>query len=247
MMPQKYSAREYYKELFSNDRIKAEAFDKLAELYYMNNFSSTPKSEVDLLMFSIYLDCHLSSKEDPSGGDCYILSKLLGLTKNRVASLKERKEIKYPSEFDWKDSFRNVMENAEYIDNKIHLFIRDHRLYVELQQLIEEMGSYSETKLTKQLIVVTPPVFVDLMLEAAGEAERESMQEELQKILANNHIDADSYVKKQLTFKEALKEQSGDVVKEVLMAVVGRIPGLNTVTAIAVEHLFNKIHHAMRI
>lgn len=30
--------------------------------------------------------------------------------------MKEKKELKYPSEFDWKEAFRNVVSKAEYID-----------------------------------------------------------------------------------------------------------------------------------
>ena len=42
-----------YSELFSPKQ-KAEAFDKIAEMFYSKNFSSATKSEIELQMFSIY-------------------------------------------------------------------------------------------------------------------------------------------------------------------------------------------------
>ncbi len=35
---------------------KAEAFDKIAEMFYDRNFGATSKSEIELLMFSILMD-----------------------------------------------------------------------------------------------------------------------------------------------------------------------------------------------
>ena len=48
-------AEETYKHLFPTESVKAEAFDKIAELFYNCNFGSTTKMNIETLMFSIYL------------------------------------------------------------------------------------------------------------------------------------------------------------------------------------------------
>ncbi len=35
---------------------KAKAFDKIADLFYKQNFGTTSKSEIELLMFSFFMD-----------------------------------------------------------------------------------------------------------------------------------------------------------------------------------------------
>lgn len=45
-----------YEKLFNTDKKKADAFDRIAKIYYFNNFGTFNKSEMDLLMFDIYLE-----------------------------------------------------------------------------------------------------------------------------------------------------------------------------------------------
>ena len=45
---------ENYK-LFSKDD-KAKAFDEIAKKFYLSNFGSTAKSDIETLMFSIYIE-----------------------------------------------------------------------------------------------------------------------------------------------------------------------------------------------
>lgn len=52
---------EKYKELFDSDA-KEKAFDKIAERYYFSNFGTASKSDMDVLLFSIYLEQILDKK-----------------------------------------------------------------------------------------------------------------------------------------------------------------------------------------
>lgn len=51
-----------YRHLFPTEAVKAEAFDKIAELFYNCNFGSTSKADIETLMFSIFIERIL--KED---------------------------------------------------------------------------------------------------------------------------------------------------------------------------------------
>ena len=44
----------------------------------------------------------------------------------------------------------STMAKAEPVNGKVQIYINDHRLYSELRHVINDMGSYSETTLTRQ-------------------------------------------------------------------------------------------------
>ena len=58
------NSKNRYEELFLDEKSKAQAFDKIAEKYYFCNFGSTSKSDLDVLMFSIYLEEILKTDEE---------------------------------------------------------------------------------------------------------------------------------------------------------------------------------------
>lgn len=65
-----------YSELFPSDKEKADAFDKIAEQFYFCNFGTMQKSDIETLLFSLYLDRILEmSEEDMQSYSDYILSK----------------------------------------------------------------------------------------------------------------------------------------------------------------------------
>ena len=192
-----------YHLLFSEED-KIAAFDKLAGLYYSGNFGTMQKSEMDLLMFSELLDrIEEAFPDDYNAQSDYNLSKALGITQARVRSLKERKEIKYSSGYDWQKGFKKIVEKAEFENERVKLFIRDQRLYTELKNLLEENGTYAETTLTRQLLVVSPIAFIDLMLKAEKEQDRERVVKKLTEILENNQI---SFKINQKSLRDSLKE-----------------------------------------
>lgn len=51
-----------YDLLFDQER-KAKAFDEIAKMFYEKNFSAASKSEIELLMFHIYLEALLDMKK----------------------------------------------------------------------------------------------------------------------------------------------------------------------------------------
>ena len=213
----------------------------------MKNFGTMSKSEIDLLLFSEYLD-RLFQMENVKENDYsdYTLSNVLGITQNRVRSLKERKEIKYPSEFDWKISFQKQVKKAELKDGKVKLFIPDIRLYIELCNITQELGSYTETTLTRQLLVVSLPTFVDLMIEASDNESSEMIKEKLKKILSDNRIEWEDFTNEEKTFRETLKNQKEDIVKKVLLSFAEQIPVIGSPLAVAAESIFEAYNQSAK-
>ena len=163
---------ELYNKYFPDESSKAAAFDRLANLYYFGNFGTESKSEIDLMMFSEYLDrIYQSEGKNLIGYSDRKLSLILGITENRVYSYKIKKELKYPSQYNWKEEFVKNARKAEAVGDRIRLHIDDPRLFTELNARIYELGAYNETSMTKQMLNVSAPVFIALLVEASKEDE----------------------------------------------------------------------------
>lgn len=85
--------KEKYNQLFNTDKKKADAFDKIAEKYYFANFGTTSKSDIDVIMFSLYIDQILEADiSNFSAYSNYALSKMLGIKQTKVSNLKVKKK-----------------------------------------------------------------------------------------------------------------------------------------------------------
>lgn len=161
------SSKDNYNKLFPNEKLKAEAFDKIAEVYYYMNFGSVSKCDFDTLMFSIYIERILEDNStDFSKYSDYTLSKLLGITQSKISNLKVKKELLYPyKNFDWKRSFALLIEKAIYENERIKIYIPDKNLFIELKNAIENLGGFVEIQLNSNLLQVNPRYFLDLLAE----------------------------------------------------------------------------------
>lgn len=225
-----------YNDLFDQEA-KAKAFDQLAERYYMKNFGTIQKSDLDTLMFSIFMERVLDEKTDSDlmVFDDYEMSKVLGVTQSRISTLKEKKQLQYPHEYNWKKSFLRLVDRARYEGNRIKIQIPDKNLYIEIQHAIEENGGYIDAKCAKNTLSVSPYDFIDLLLLAKNDVERKKAIEEIKKITQNHKNAQDSDQKildaqpfgKQLSglgkgiLIDAVKSVLGDTVADLLKKHVG--------------------------
>ncbi len=95
---------------------KAAAFESIAKLYYNRNFGTATKSDIDLLMFKIYMEAAIENHLNPdnsidySACSDYKMGIVLGISPTKVRNLKLKKELIYPQEnFDWKVSLRHII------------------------------------------------------------------------------------------------------------------------------------------
>ena len=168
-----------YEKLFSIKE-KVKAFDKIAEAYYFKNFGTMQKSDLDVLMFSIYIEQILSKTESEydSYSD-YTLSKELGITQARVNVLKQKKELKYPrAGFDWKDSFKTFMDRATYDNNKIQIYVPDPNVYLEIKNVIEKGGGIVDVKRNKNVLQISPDDFIQLVVDMSDEGDEKKIRKE---------------------------------------------------------------------
>ena len=190
MMSKEKSVTEFNK-LFSDDKEKAAAFDKIAEKFYFANFGSTSKSDIETLMFSIYIEQILKTEENNFDAySDYTLSKLLGITQSKVSSLKVRKELQYPfDKFEWRNSLARIADRAVYEDGKIKLFIPDRNLYLEVKNAIERTGGFVEIQLTSNLLQVRFEYFLDLMVAISEDANQQEIKKKISEKLKEQNKD----------------------------------------------------------
>lgn len=211
---------EKYNELFNNDKVKAEAFDKIAEHYYDVNFGSMSKSDLEVLMFSIYIERILDKDEDNFDAySDYTLSKDLGITQSKVSSLKVKKELIYHrEEFNWINSFSKISKNAVYENGKIKLYIPDRNLYIELKHAIEISGGFVETQLTKNLLQIRPEYFLDLMIAISNEKDQNQLRKSIKKELKKKDKDLNFFDRESIG--KSLLGKTPDIIVDLICACI---------------------------
>ena len=236
-----------YKTLF-DEKAKAEAFDKLADLYYQHNFGSTSKTEIDLLMFSVYFDKLMEKNcDNPEAYSVYELARLFSITPSRVTALMSRKEMKYPyMKSNWKKELLNVLKNAKLDSHKIMLQIPDKNLFWEIQHELEIHGGFVEKTLTPNLLRVEVKDFLDLILEISDKPDKDTLREEIKSNIKKKCADAkiaiDSIERETLSEQIArISAETGkDEIKDLLKTLCDK--GITkSLTYFAKSYAFKKI------
>ncbi len=186
-----------YNELFSNED-KIRSFDKIAGLFYNGNFGATSKSEIELLMFSEYMDMMIKKyeKEDKTldYNECsdFKISRDLGITNERVRTLKLKKQARYPHKFDWEKSLVSIRDNIRYDEGKKKVIIpvNDPNLYNAIREFIEEKGGYIEVQRNSTCIQIKPEYLFMLLFEASNEDDKEKIEKELRRHNGDDHIES---------------------------------------------------------
>lgn len=237
-----------YRELFPDDKAKAEAFDMLADRFYNMNFGTLSKTDAEVLMFSLYLDRILNeTEEDIWTYDDYTLSKYLGVTQSKISSLKVKKELLYPFKgFQWQKSFARIMERAEYENGKIKIMIPDKNLYLELKHAVEKSGSYVDVSLTANLLQISPAAFVDLVMEATGESDRAALRKTIKKQLSKTQTaeDADYFERESLA--ALAKNKAGGLAVDAVCDIIKVIIPQSGVFVEGLRYIINKISEAAK-
>jgi len=218
-----YNAMDFINSL--SDKEKAGMFDEIAKNFYASNFGMFSKSQLDLLMFSLFIDKLIDKEMD---FDDYTMSKLLGILQSSVRSLKKKKQLIYPRDYKWYDSFLKDNQHTTFDGEKIVICISDPNVYIELQHAIEELGGYTEVQLNPKLLKIPPGYFIELLLRIHAEDKKLSEDDirELRKALIkqlNERFHEDQNLEGLLTeddFKSKLKKAGLETTFEILGNVI---------------------------
>lgn len=201
---------------------KAEYFDKIAGLFYENNFGASSKSEVELLMFSIFMDEMIEHTKDDNGvldyKECsdFKMAEMLGIPQQKIKSLKIKKQARYPVKFDWQKSFLSIKDSIVYDSDKKRIVIpvTDPNLYLAIRNFIEEHDGYIEIQRGSNVLQMRPSHFFALLyLGIDDEKEKQKVRDRFVKKLKekNEAFDIDKiYTDKEMVNK--VLEISDDVL-----------------------------------
>lgn len=148
---------------------RAEAFSLIARQFYRQNFGRMGKADLEVLLFSIYIE-HLLNNDLPY--DDYTLALQLGIPESRVRSLKVKKELQYHhADYDWKRAFAERIPYAKYDDKKalVKVSIPDPNVRRDVEHYIDSQNWYSEYQLNSKLLQMRPDQFVALCMALYAE------------------------------------------------------------------------------
>lgn len=167
-----------------DDIEKAKAFDKIADMFYRKNFGSASKTDIETLMFSIYMNAMIDENctngvlDYPVCSD-YKLGKELGITPQKISGLKVRAELKYPREdFNWKSSLRNIITtpgNVHSSGGMIQITIPDPNLFLAVREYIEDNRGIVDIRLNSKLLCVSQADLITLVYSFADENEKKEI------------------------------------------------------------------------
>ncbi|MBR4345768.1 MAG: hypothetical protein IKP75_02360 [Oscillospiraceae bacterium] len=192
---------DFFNSLFAENEIikkKAEAFDEVAKMFYEQNFGTATKAEIELKMFSIYIEAMLERYRSQDGvmnfNACsdYNIGKTLGIPQDKVKTLKVKKQARYPYRFEWRDSLLSIKDRIIYDEdkNKIIIPMPDPNLYNEIRNFIEEHDGYIEIQRGSNVMQMRPEYFFILLYSAIDDQEdKENIKKEFLKQLKEKNED----------------------------------------------------------
>lgn len=201
---------------FSTDE-KIKAFDRISECFLQRNFGSVGKSDIELLFFSIVME-HLRSNNLPS--DDYSVSKMLGITQQRVRNLKVKNQLRNPNEFDWKVEFATKAQNARYSadDSSVIVNLDDPVLSIEVQYFIEQHNGIVDYTLNPKLLKMQTRDFASLLVEVGVSKSEERVFKSLRKLYQHEVGIDEQLTREKLTTR--LFNGSLDFAKEIVSTVI---------------------------
>ena len=181
--------RRIMKYISFNDEEKIELFDEIVSHFYNSNFGQLSKSDMELMMFNIYIKKMISENRNSDGTidyrccSDYKISQDLVITQQKVRNLKVNNQLINPIDYDWKATLARLTENARYDKNsgKIVINIPDPNLFIEIQNFIEDQGAYVEKQLNSKILQLRVEYYIDLIVSLEPDVTRKKIIVELKK------------------------------------------------------------------
>ena len=172
-----------------NDEEKIALFDEIISNFFDSNFGQLSKSDIELMMFNIYIKKLISDNRNSDGTidykKCsdYKISQDLGITQQKVRNLKVKNQLINPIDYNWKAALARLTENARYDKNsgKILINIPDPNLFIEIQNFIEEQGAYVEKQLNSKILQLRVEYYIDLVVALESDSSRKKIIKEMKK------------------------------------------------------------------
>ncbi len=229
---------------FTNEE-KIELFDEIVSHFYNSNFGRLSKSDMELMMFNIYIKKLISENLNSDGTidyKCcsdYKISQDLGITQQKVRNLKVKNQLVNPIDYDWKAALAKLTENARYDKKtgKIVISIPDPNLYIEIQNFIEDQGAFVEKQLNGKILQLRSEYYINLIVALEPENSRKKIINKLKRMFKEAGIEDDVFDEKNIG--KSLMDATVNVT-----TVAANISGMLSPENLIGAALFKLIYHA---
>jgi hypothetical protein len=180
------------------------------------NFGTLSKSEFDLMIFHYYLLEQKDKKGSAYVSD-YDIGKELGLTIQRVRSLREREALKQKPNDNWKDDFLKGLPNARCEANgDVKIPVPDVNVMKEVRNYLEAQGLYDEYHEKPKLFMCKLDALIAVCINLKSEG---NLCKDILDILRESEDGK---------FSSAVEEQEHPVLSKVRKEAVERVKALMT-------------------
>ncbi len=180
------------------------------------NFGTLSKSEFDLMIFHYYLLEQKDKKGSAYVSD-YDIGKELGLTIQRVRSLREREALKQKPNDNWKDDFLKGLPNARCEANgDVKIPVPDVNVMKEVRNYFEAQGLYDEYHQNPKLFMCKLDALIAVCINLKSEG---NLCKDILDILRESEDGK---------FSSAVEEQEHPVLSKVRKEAVERVKALMT-------------------
>ena len=200
------TARMAWQDFFSE--VKKRCLDR--------NFGTLSKSEFDLMLFHYYLQ----NKQEEVGSryvSDYDIGRDLGLTIQRVRSLREREALKQKPNDNWKHDFLKGLPNARCEANgDVKIPVPDVNVMKEVRNYFEAQGLYDEYHQNPKLFMCKLDALIAVCINLKSEG---NLCKDILAILRESEDGK---------FSSAVEEQEHPVLSKVKKEAVERVKALMT-------------------
>ena len=180
------------------------------------NFGTLSKSEFDLLVFHYYLLDKQAQVGSRYVSD-YEIGRELGLTIQRVRSLREREALKQKPNDNWKDDFLKGLPNARCEANgDVKIPVPDVNVMKEVRNYFEAQGLYDEYHQNPKLFMCKLDALIAVCINLKSEG---NLCKDILAILRESEDGK---------FSSAIEEQEHPVLSKVKKEAVERVKALMT-------------------
>lgn len=181
----------------TSEKVWQAFLSKIKEKCLDRNFGTLSKSEFDLLLFHYFL----LNKQKEVGSryvSDYEIGRELGLTIQRVRSLRERDALKSGGVGDWKEVFRACLKHAHCDDGGVKILVPDVNVIKEVRQHLESQHLFDEFHLNPKVLQCRYDVLVAFWVSLEDQSEEGAGAELLKLLRSCDDKNVVSKVKEQL-------------------------------------------------
>ena len=196
---------------------------EIKEQCLTRNFGTLSKSEFDLMVFHYYL----LNKQVNVGGQYvsdYDIGLELGLTIQRVRSLREREALKWPPKNDWKDRFLECLKHARCDEMRnVKLLVPDVNVIKGIRNFIEKAGLIDDYQLNPKVFQCNLDALIAICLDFKSGSDGNLCGRILDKLRESRDGDVARAVKRQ---EQPVQEYLKEAVVKSVQGGIELIPGV---------------------